>query len=177
MGASMVQRAIRHRNHKELHMNPFSLFGLLPKIASSWSDFTKRESAYYSSSAELKKKYNLPDPVYGKSLGGATDATYDDVWLRTFDSLVDRLAGKSTVDAQCCELCGDIVMFCNVLDDNVWIDRWDNKGNYRPVFGRICEFRDTQAFLSVVEMSRGRGSDYALALINKELPGLLRPLA
>jgi hypothetical protein len=154
-----------------------NLFGLLGKIASSWSNYTKREYAYYSSGAELKKKYDLPVPVYGKSHGGADEAMYDDVWLRTFDSIIDCLSAKDTVDAQCCELCGDIVMFCNVFDDNVWINSCDSKGNYRPVFRRIRKFRDTQTFLSVVEMSRGRGSDYALALIKKELPGLLRPLA
>ncbi len=152
------------------------LFGILTKIASSWSNFTKRESDFHASLAELEKKYALPYPVWWCH-GRTNIATFDDSWLRTFDLVIDRLTSKNTVDAECCQLCGDIVMFCNVLDDNVWIDRWDSKRNYRPVFGRIREFRDTQTFLSIVEMSRGRGIDYALALINKELPGLLRPLA
>jgi hypothetical protein len=153
---------------------PITLFlSLLGKVASSFKQF----DAHYASRAELMQEFSLLEPVYGKSLGGANLATFDDVWLRAFDSVIYRLAAKISVDAECSEWCGDIVMFCNVLDDNIWIDRWDNKGNYRPVFGRIREFRNTKTFLSVVEMSRGRGSDYALALINKELPGQLRPLS
>jgi len=94
-----------------------------------------------------------------------------ETWEKAVVDILQQISTSSTVTAEVMETCGDLALFMIVLEgkyrDRITSDEWwedQEKGRKWAVLSRHSE-----TFKSLYELSRGRGNDLALGLIQSEL--------
>lgn len=116
----------------------------------------------------LIEKYSLTKPethFYGPLAPGGRDSytACGPDWTRAANNVLNIVMTETDPTEWCCIACGELAMFIRVIEpynhDHVAV----------PLQERLRALRGGETYKSLLEMGRGRGGNYALQLIQREL--------
>jgi hypothetical protein len=145
------------------------LLHIASMASKSFLSSSKEEKASEASKNYLRIKYNLGqyhsiNQSWALVGGSGGFYSYGDEWVDSVTNVLRKIMRKSEIDEELYILCGELAMFATVIDHTL-----DFEGKPRILFQHLNELNGTETYISLIEMGRGRGSDYALKLIKNEL--------
>jgi hypothetical protein len=140
------------------------IFSANKKIRESSNNEKSRHAAYNY----LKEKYKLSDLKDGFTNFGYSGhgfSYFDEEWVKIATDILQKIINKKRVDEELYSLCGEIIMFLLLFD----YYPLSSSAQIYPITNKLRKVNETETHKSLLEMSRGRGSEYALRLIQNEL--------
>lgn len=128
----------------------------------------KRQKADKLVEEYLKDKYKLSSPgtkVWATSMsyGESKVSFLKDDWATVIGQISDSIQNHQRVDESFCELCADLALFITI------VHRHEMGCAGSRLYDALIAMHGGETHKSLLEMGRGRGGDYALTLIQREL--------
>lgn len=162
-------------------VNVLPALSLATKLFSAFSQYSKKVKEEKVFADFLTNKYRLPPikevgRVGGQYGGGYSYEICSQEWENKLAELVHKVMIARHVDDEVMGICGDLALFIVILPDRRKQDEGPCYGESGP-YSYLRPLQNTETWRSLLEMGRGRGGDYALRLIQRELQEWLGALS
>jgi hypothetical protein len=153
-------------------MDYVSAINLLFKAGSGFFAFLKEEEAVSAAISYLSSKYSLG--VIERDLAGSTFTApifhnyVGQEWAKEICLLLEMIEQKWRSNEDLCVACGELAMFIRIADSRNFFGV-KSVAHDRFSMSELRDIYRTETYVSLIEMGRGRGGEFALNLIRKEL--------
>lgn len=154
-------------------VNLFSTVSIGQKIFSFFSQHSKEMKEEKLFLDLLAKRYQLPPVREVSRVGSQYGGGYfyeicTQEWANKLAELIHEIMIAHHADEEIMETCGYLALFIVVLPRRRKRDEGACYGQPSP-YDYLRSLQSTETWRSLFEMGRGRGSDYSLVLIKREL--------